>query len=161
VSIGEGLYSDGGVTANILLRAEYSDPNTFIHEWRRRYPGRQTPVIRYWVIINNHVDAPPQTVQPNWTSVAMSALSASIRSATWFQTRLVAAQMDYMNSIGWGRWELRYVAIPSDWRPKTTEQFNKESMNELADLGRRMGTDPASWKLLTLPLEGTTAAPDR
>lgn len=150
--LGPGLYSDGGVTANILIRAEYADPRAFIHQWRRAHPNEQPPLIRYWVVINNQIEAPPATVQPNWTSVAISALSASIRSSTWFQTRLVAAQMDYLNAMGWGRWELRVVSIPSYWRPKNSKQFDKGTMNDLADVGHMMGSDPGSWTLLTMPL---------
>jgi hypothetical protein len=45
--------------------------------------------------------------------------------------------------------EVRIVAIPGDWVPPVTGVFKKETMNNLADLGERMGADPSSW--LTTP----------
>lgn len=41
--------------------------------------------------------------------------------------------------------EMRIVSIPGDWSPPVPGVFIKESMNNLADLGERMGADPASW----------------
>jgi hypothetical protein len=42
--------------------------------------------------------------------------------------------------------EVRMVAVPEAWKPRKTGVFVKETMNELADLGERMGADPASWR---------------
>jgi hypothetical protein len=42
--------------------------------------------------------------------------------------------------------EIRRVEIPADWSPPKPGIFIKETMNNLADLGERMGADPASWK---------------
>ena len=41
--------------------------------------------------------------------------------------------------------EVRYVMIPDDWSPPVAGTFVKETMNNLADLGEKMGADPASW----------------
>jgi hypothetical protein len=41
--------------------------------------------------------------------------------------------------------EVRYVAVPDDWRPPKPGTFVKETMNNLADLGEKMGADPNSW----------------
>jgi len=43
--------------------------------------------------------------------------------------------------------EVRVVAIPGDWSPPKPGVFVEETMNNLADLGERMGVDPASWRL--------------
>ena len=45
--------------------------------------------------------------------------------------------------------EIRLVSIPGDWSPPAPGVFVKETMDNLADLGERMGADPASWDLLT------------
>ena len=42
--------------------------------------------------------------------------------------------------------EVRIVSIPPDWNPPKPGTFVKETMNDLADLGQRLGADPASWK---------------
>ena len=41
--------------------------------------------------------------------------------------------------------EVRVMAVPETWAPKVAGTFKKEVMNELADLGEKMGADPASW----------------
>jgi hypothetical protein len=41
--------------------------------------------------------------------------------------------------------EQRIVSIPGDWFPPVPGTFIKETMNNLADLGEKMGADPASW----------------
>jgi hypothetical protein len=41
--------------------------------------------------------------------------------------------------------EVRVVSIPGDWVPPVAGTFVKETMNSLADLGEKMGSDPASW----------------
>jgi hypothetical protein len=51
--------------------------------------------------------------------------------------------------------EVRIVSIPSDWFPPVPAIFNKETMNNLADLGEKMGADPASWS--SEPRESYTA----
>jgi hypothetical protein len=38
------------------------------------------------------------------------------------------------------------VAVPNDFVPPKAGVFIKETMNALADLGERMGADPASWR---------------
>jgi len=41
--------------------------------------------------------------------------------------------------------EVRVVSIPEDWMPAAPGAFVKETMNVLADLGERLGENPASW----------------
>ena len=41
--------------------------------------------------------------------------------------------------------EVRIVAIPGDWSPPVPGVFIKETMNNLADIGERMGADPKTW----------------
>ena len=35
--------------------------------------------------------------------------------------------------------------LPDEWRPPKAGTFVKETMNDLADLGERLGADPNSW----------------
>jgi hypothetical protein len=42
--------------------------------------------------------------------------------------------------------EVRVLAVPDEWVPPKPGTFVKEVMNELADLGEKMGADPASWR---------------
>jgi hypothetical protein len=41
--------------------------------------------------------------------------------------------------------EVRLVSIPGDWYQPVAGTFVKETMNNLTDLGEKMGSDPASW----------------
>jgi len=41
--------------------------------------------------------------------------------------------------------QVRIVSIPGEWTPPVPGVFIKETMNNLADLGTKMGADPASW----------------
>jgi len=40
---------------------------------------------------------------------------------------------------------VRSVSIPGEWSPPVPGVFITETMNHLADLGTKMGADPASW----------------
>jgi hypothetical protein len=42
--------------------------------------------------------------------------------------------------------EVRLMAVPESFVPAKPGTFVKEVMNDLADLGERMGADPASWR---------------
>jgi hypothetical protein len=41
--------------------------------------------------------------------------------------------------------QVRIVFIPGEWTPPVPGVFIKETMNNLADLGIKMGADLASW----------------
>jgi hypothetical protein len=151
VDLDDRLYADGGVTANVFLRLEPHSPNGLIQRWKAEHPARPLPKVRYWVIINNWMRPPPATVQRKWPSVMMPSLTTATRSATISEVRWLAAQADYTNAVLGTNIEVRMVAIPSDWRPPVEGDFRKETMESLADLGRNMGADPASWRLLSSP----------
>ena len=42
--------------------------------------------------------------------------------------------------------QVRLISVPEDYVPSKPGTFAKEVMNELADLGERMGADPKSWR---------------
>jgi hypothetical protein len=149
--IGESVYADGGVSANVLLRLDPRNPAGFIQRWKSAHPDRKLPKVRYWVIINNQWSHQPKTVQLKWPSVISPSLATAIRSATLAEVRWLAAQADYVNVKYDADLEVRVVAIPDDWRPPVEGSFVKESMVSLADLGRQLGADPKSWKLWAAP----------
>jgi hypothetical protein len=148
------LYADGGVTANVFARLEPRTPGSFVNRWRELHPDTPLPRVRYWVIVNNSLLQPPSTVQARWPEVLAPSLATSIRSATIAEIRWLSAQSDYVNATLGTDIEVRVVAIPNDWRPPVKGDFEEETMNSLADLGRKMGADPASWTLWTTPSPG-------
>jgi len=145
--IGPSLYVDGGVTGNILYgvppnrRAGY----TFFDRWRESWPGTPCPKVRYWVIFNNELRWPPEVVQPKWSSVLKKSFTASTRAATVTSMRQLFLQAELARLKHGADVEVRVVAVPDGWVPPVQAPFNKKTMNALADLGERMGAEPASW----------------
>lgn len=145
VEIDDRMYVDGGVTANVFLRLDPKNPQGLIQKWRTQHPDKKMPKVRFWIIINNQLSAPPRTVQRKWTDVMSPSLATAIRSATVAEVRWLAAQADYTNAVFGTDIEVRVVAIPDAWRAPVEGDFKKETMDSLADLGRKLGADPTSW----------------
>ncbi len=157
IEIGESLYGDGGVTANVFFRLDIQTPSAFFPRWRAAHPDRPFPKVRYWVIINNQSSHIPKTVQAKWPEVIGPSLAAAIRYATIAEVRWLSSQADYVNAKYGTNIEVRVISIPNDWRPPVAGDFQKETMESLTDLGRRLGSDPASWTLWTSPIESAAA----
>lgn len=151
VEIGDGLFVDGGITANVFLRLDTRSPRALLRRWQSERPGVPFPRIRYWVIINNQLAHAPQTVQVRWPDVLSPALTVATRSGTIAQLQLLAAEADLANAKYGTDIEMRVVAIPDSWRPPTVGVFKKETMQSLSDLGRTMGAEPSSWQLWAAP----------
>lgn len=140
------LYVDGGVSSNIIYGAWNSREDSFPAQFRKRHPTLPRPHIRYWVIINNQVQTPARTVQPGWISVVQRSVEVAIRSSTVTSLRHLLA-FAQMNSLrGDADVEVRWIAIPEDWRAPVPGVFATKTMNDLVDLGRRLGADPSSWR---------------
>ena len=154
VEIDQSLYVDGALSENLLYRMDPTAPHNFLEVWKRTFPDTPPPLIRAWVIVDNQLAAVPETVQPTWTKVTFSGIETALRVSTAQQVKVVAAEMTIVNLTGKARYELRMIAIPSEWRAPVKGLLQKETMNNLADLGQRMGADPQSWQLLTSPAPG-------
>lgn len=156
VEIDGYLFGDGGVTANVLLRLERTNPAGFFLQWHTKYPDAPFPRTRFWVLLNNQRFSPPATAQPSWTDIAGKSISTAIRSATVAQVELLVAKADDLNARHGTRIEVYLTAIPPDWVAPVEGSFKTENMRSLADMGRARGADPASWYLMTEKPEGTT-----
>ena len=142
------LYVDGGVSSNILYGAWSTREQTFAYQFRQRYPALPKPKLRYWVILNNQVLTPPETVQPGWLSVIQRSVDVAIRSSTITSLRHLMTFAEVMTLRGDADVEVRWIAIPDEWRPPVKGVFRRETMNDLADLGGRMGADVSNWKTI-------------
>jgi hypothetical protein len=140
------LYVDGALTGNILYGGRTRIEDDAMALWQRLYPGTPMPKMRYWIIFNNQFRPPPEVVQPNWKSVLPRSLDTSSRSATVNAMRHLFAMADVTRLRYGADVEVRYMAVPDDWVPPKPGVFDKEVMNALADMGERMGADPASWR---------------
>ncbi len=149
IQIGDSLYGDGGVTANVFFRLDVQSPHAFFPRWKAKHPDKPFPKLRYWVIFNNQATHIPKTVQAKWPEIIGPSLASSIRSATLAEVRWLAAQADYVNTKYGTDIEVRVVSIPPNWRPPVPGDFKKETMESLTDLGRKLGSDPKSWQVWT------------
>lgn len=156
--INDSIYCDGGVTANVFLRLDTRSPRGFLQQWFKTHPNEPLPRVRYWIIVNNQLAHIPKTVQMKWPEVAGPALEVAIRSATISEIRFLAAQADYVNAKYNADVQVMVVAIPDTWRPPVPGDFQQATMDSLADLGRKMGEDPASWMIWAQPEKRTASA---
>jgi hypothetical protein len=97
------------------------------------------------VIFNNQFRPVPQVTAPNWPAVVQRSLETSTRAATATAVRHLFAMTEISRLKRKAEVEVRIVSIPEDWSPPVPGVFIKETMNNLADLGEKMGADPTSW----------------
>ncbi|MCE2884877.1 MAG: patatin-like phospholipase family protein [Planctomycetaceae bacterium] len=140
------LYADGGVTSNILYGAPVRYEDSLVHRFRQAFPAAGPLRVRYWVIFNNQAVSPARTVQRTWLDVLGRSVEVAIRASTMTGLRHLYSHADAVTRRGDGSIEVRWIAIPDDWRPKVEGVFKRETMSELADIGARLGADPANWK---------------
>jgi hypothetical protein len=143
--IDDELYVDGGVTGNIIYGGRIAEDDSLPALWQHAYPTLPIPPIRYWVIFNNQFRPVPQVTAPKWPAVIQRSLETSTRAATATALRHLFAMAEISRLKRKADIEVRVVSIPGNWSPPVPGVFIKETMNNLADLGEKMGADPASW----------------
>ena len=139
------LYVDGGVTGNIIYGGRIAEEDSLPAQWQKTYPNLLIPKLRYWVIFNNQFRPVPVVTAPNWPAVIQRSLETSTRAATATAVRHLFAMSEISRLRRKADVEVRIVSIPGDWFPPVPGTFIKETMNNLSDLGEKMGADPASW----------------
>lgn len=139
------MYVDGAMTGNVLYGARMREEDTLPAVWDAAYPGATMPLVRYWIIFNNKVRPTPMTVEPTWPSVIARSVETSSRFATITAIRHLYAMAEISRLKRHAQFEVRMISVPTDWSPPKPGVFVHETMNELADLGERLGSDPASW----------------
>ena len=140
------LFADGGVTSNILYGAPASYEETLFYRFKQAFPEQEGLRVRYWVILNNQAQSPPRTVQPGWLSVLARSVEVAIRASTITALRHLYSHADSVTRRGEGSIEVRWIAIPDEWRPPVEGVFREETMRELADIGAKLGADAGSWR---------------
>jgi patatin-like phospholipase len=143
--IDQQLYVDGGVTGNIIYGGRRAEEDTLPAIWQEEYPNLPIPKMRFWVIFNNQFRPVPQVTEPKWTAVVQRSLETATRASTATAVRHLFAMAEVTRLKRKADVEMRIVSIPGHWAPPLPGVFIKETMNNLADLGERMGADPASW----------------
>ncbi len=139
------MHVDGGVTGNIVYGGRLRERQTHIALWRAAYPDVPVPRTRFWIVFNNQFRGPPLNVDPTWPAVVMRSVDLSTRWATLTSIRHLVTIAELSRQAYKCDFEVRVAAIPDEWRPPKAGTFIKETMNDLANLGERMGEDPSSW----------------
>jgi len=143
--IGPHLYVDGAITGNILYGARIDQEQGVAAQWRAKHGRAPAPRVRYWVIFNNQFRFPPQVTKVRWPDIMSRATIMATQSATVSAMRHLEANAE-LTRLKYGMdVEVRVIAVPDRWVPPVEGTFKKEVMNALADLGEKMGADPASW----------------
>jgi hypothetical protein len=143
--LGESLYVDGAITGNILYGGRIGESDSFWARWRQRYPNDPMPRMRYWVIFNNQMRFPPEIIQQKWPDIISRASIMGTQFATVDSIRHLYAIAEIAHLKFGADVEVRLMAVPDDWLPPKPGVFQKEVMDQLADLGERLGADPANW----------------
>jgi hypothetical protein len=144
--IAEYLYVDGAITGNILYGGRVRDEGSFPEQWRAAFPKSPMPRMRYWVIFNNQFRFPPQVIQERWPDVMSRATIMATQTSTMNSIRHLHAKAELARLKYGADVEVRVMAVPESWVPPKPGTFHPEVMNELADLGEKMGADPSSWR---------------
>jgi len=139
------LYGDGGVTGNIIYGGRGDEDDKLPAMWHEAYPGVPIPKMRMWVIFNNQFRPAPELTEPNWPAVVRRSLETATRAATAIALRHLYAMAEIARLKRKADVEVYVAAIPDDWSPSVAGTFQKETMNDLADLGEKLGADPSSW----------------
>jgi len=113
--------------------------------WKREHPNAPIPKTRYWVIINEYIQPTAEIVQPLWPTMMARSLYISLRSAATTKLRHLYTKAKLTKALNHGDVEVRWVAIPPNWKPLNDEFFHQATMRNLSDEGKRIGADANSW----------------
>lgn len=143
--IDQSLYVDGGVTGNIIYGGRGLEEDSILGMWTRLYPDAPPPPVRVFVIFNNQFRPVPEVTPPNWPAVIRRSLETATRASTTIAVRHLFTMAEVARLKYKADGQIYVASIPGDWFPPVPGVFVKETMNDLADLGEKMGADPASW----------------
>ena len=144
--IGRYLYVDGAFTGNIVYGGETRERYGLFARWHEKHPRRAMPRLRYWVIYNSQLRYPPQVTRERWPDILTRSNLMSMQTSTVNSMRHLYALAEVARLKHGADVQVRMISIPEAWVPGKEGSFVKEVMNDLADLGERMGADPASWR---------------
>ena len=139
------LYVDGNVVSSFFDGGDQHDRDSFGAVWKREHPNAPIPKTRYWVIINEYIQPSAEIVQPLWPTMMARSLFISVRSSEITSLRYLYAKAKLTMALGNGDVEVRWVAIPQNWKPLNDVLFDQATMRNLSDEGKRVGADVNSW----------------
>ena len=112
----------------------------------RAYPKDAVPRMRYWVIFNNQLRFPPQVTRERWPDIMSRATIMATQTSTLNSMRHLYAIAELARSSTKPMCRCASWRCPNPSCPRRPSSFNAEVMNDLADIGEKMGADTASWR---------------
>ena len=140
------MYVDGAVSANMIFGGRLPEEQRLVGLWERLYPDIPMPKLRYWVIFNNQFRFPPQVTPDKWPDIMSRATIMATQTGTVAAMRHLFARAELIHLKQKVDVEVRVMSVPESFVPSVPGTFQKEVMNALADLGEKLGADPASWR---------------
>ena len=143
--INGNLYADGGLAGSFYDGTGDNSADEFGTTWKRLYPNESIPTLHYWIILNDYRDVIPKTIQPTWPALFERTIESGLSYGTKRTLEHLYKYAEASRLRGDGDIQVRWISIPTTWRPMNDAPFDAENMKSLSDLGRSMGSDPNSW----------------
>lgn len=145
VEIDGHLHVDGGVSESLFL------PHQALIDGlsRRNESAAHPPRVRIWAIVNGRISPDVSSTGLGWPEVAARSSHVSIHLALATELRRIELFARWLESVTEAKVEFRYLAIPADFNlpPRDVKNlFDRDLMNQLADLGESLGRNPANWR---------------
>jgi len=145
VEIDGHLHVDGGVSESLFL------PHQALIDGLSRWSETAAPParVRIWAIVNGRISPDVSSTGLGWPEVAARSSHVSLHLALATELRRIELFAQWLESATDARVEFRYLAIPAEFNlpPRDAKNlFDRELMNQLANLGESLGRDPASWR---------------
>ena len=132
------MHVDGGVFFQAFAIAAFADLRTLTRQAHADFSGTITQ--RLYVIRNGRTGPEPKPVARSLGGISSQAINTMIKVSgvnDLFRLYLASLSDDM---------EFRYVMIPDEYVPLSTEEFNKDEMNQQFNLGRKMALDGIPWR---------------
>lgn len=133
------MHVDGGVKAQLFVAAATLNVQQ-LREKLARLTGQSALTSTIYVIRNTKVGPVAMHIKRDLTEISARALSSMIRlQANHDLTGLHQTAQSYGFTLNW-------VAIPDQYQPSTTDQFDQAEMNRLYSEGFRLGQMTDIWR---------------
>lgn len=134
------MHVDGGVFMQAFFVGANADMASMV---RKAHPEwTKDSVHSLYIIRNSFVTPNPRPVKRSLGDISSRSISGLLKVSG-----INDLYRMYLGVVG-KEFEMRYVAIPADYKPTTTEQFDRAEMIRLYGVGEKMGETGIPWRTL-------------
>jgi predicted acylesterase/phospholipase RssA len=164
VELDGSLFVDGGVTQQAIIGLDREQIEEVVHRFIEANPGAMMPHLRFWLIVNGSLDAPPEVVPFDWVTVSSRSIDTMMKYSMRTTLRHIEFGVETLSQRLGAKVDFRYMCVPDSFPlPETKDLFERKLMDALAAKGREMGKDPSNWRTsvasVELPNGDSTHAP--